>query len=402
MKWTQEENSMKLTKLTAAAALLCTALFAGCAAPQKVTEENAPTDLMKKAAVLTSESSASDVLDVLNQIINTTAEEYNYKIALNQSTDASSLTEDEENGIKAEQVKTEIYDVRYAGDKTVYELFEQQSGEDKTAGLMLMSNTLSSTVFADFETGKPGDLNAELKVSSVQNQENEDDGSSDEDLTAVVQNTVIYPLYTFCGQSLILQPNVNPEYYDFSLTRIGDAYTLTMKMKDHDAYNEYLDTFVQENYGYERADLKGDGSLIVEEYDTTELTISLTMNENGVLSEIVNNNVNKIGEKASPLNIYSKQTVKIAAAPERFDTFFTEFFNGVKDSKIKEGNLFSVEKGLIEEPAADTSKDDANKDDASKDDASKENTDQKDAASDDKAGNSDQAKTEEESKPAKE
>lgn len=341
-----------MTRLGLAAALLGSTLFAGCAMSQPVTEENAPTELMKKAAALSSESEASDVLDVMNQIIDATAQAYNYRIALTQSTDASNMAEDEENGVKAEPSKSEIYDVRYAGDKTVYELFEQEAGETTTAGLMKMTNVENTTVFADFDTGKPGDLNSEFTIASIQSQQGEDDGSSDEDIDAIVKNTVIYPLYSFCGQNLILQPNVNPEYYDFALTKGGDAYTLTMKMKDHDEYNEYLDTFVSENYGYERVDLKGDGTLIVDQYDTTELTITMTMDENGVLSEITNNNVNKIGSADKPMNIYSKQKVKIAQAPEIFDSFFDSFFTSVKDGAFAEGDRFSVEKGKLE-PAAD-------------------------------------------------
>lgn len=370
-----------MKKMIPALLALSCSLLAGCsAAPVPVTEDNAPTEIMKTLAGLNSESEAADVQAAYDKIVQATAAAYEYQIALDQSIDANNMDLDEEGKLISKNAKTEVYDVRYAADTRAYEIYEQSSDEGKTAGFMESGKDGSATVFADFDDkGKVGDLKSELTVSSVQVQDAQDSSdTSDEELKTIIQNTVAYPLYLFAGQNLILSPASTPEHYTFALTKRGNEYTLSMKIKDQEEYNAALDTFVQENYGTERKDVKGDGTLMVDVYDTTEVTIEMTMDENGVLSKVVNKNINKIGDEDKPLNIYNNQTTTITKAPESLGSFFTDFFAGVRDGSIKEGDKFSI---LSDEKAA--SKDDANKEDAAADDASKEDASKDDSSKED-------------------
>lgn len=334
---------MKPVKKLLAAGIAASLLLGGCASSDTVTTEDAPTDIIKTLAGLSSDSSATEVLDAIQTLITNTAAADDYCLSLNSATETSTATLDTDYSLTT--VKQALYekDLRCSYGEDYYELLQQMSSGEQMLGLMDINGTETAVAYATYEDGGFNSDESECLIQSLSVQD-DDSGYTSEQLKASAQNMSIYPLYSLVGASLILQPFSNPEYYNFALTKDDDDYyTLTMTIKDDEAYNEALDEYVLANYGYERTDLNGDGSYVVDIYDTTNVTIAITVDENGVIHKIINNNFNTIGFEDNSINAYNKQTCIINKASEDSESFFTDFFKNVKDGEYKEGGTFTLD-----------------------------------------------------------
>lgn len=384
---------MKMNKvLTTAAA--CALFLCGCGLKDNsITSENAPTEMLKTIASLNSDSDPETVLATFESMVNATAKAYDYKLELRPDNETKAPVLGAGTGLSESTTTSSQFDVRYATAENVYELLEQQSNGQEIMGLMDAGGSSTTTVYANFvEGGFRRDPSTAL-IESVDVKENED-AISGEQLTDSIQNMVVYPIWPLLGANLILQPFAQPEYYDFNLSQDGTSYTLNITMKDQDAYNDALDKFVSEYYGYERTDLNGNGSVVLDSYVTTGVDISITMDENGVISRITNNNYNDLTLDDDTITAYIKQTAHISGASDGYGTFFEDFFGKLNKEELAQGDEFTIElpEAKSEE---DTAKDDAAKDDASKeeakDDAAKDErpdeTPSKDQQEDETAGN---------------
>lgn len=328
----------KLLSILAAGALF----LAGCqsTAGTPVTPDEAPTDLMKNVAELNNESMASDVVKAVEGIINATAEKDQYRLKMDTQNSVQSIAFQDDQ-IESVPSSTHSIDYRLEGDKCVYELLEQESDGSSQAGLMKADAKNVTTAYAEYKSGSIGQNNLKLSLSSVETQAQSQQYDADA-IESVVKNTVVVPLYGIMGGNLILQPFSSPEYYDFSLTKNGSDYILTISIKDQDAYNKALDDYFVKTFGYERKDLKRDGSYMAEEYTTSEVTITVTMDEDGVISKITNDQSSQVGQSDNLQTVSNKQTMTVSEAPETLLTSMADFFKQVDDKEIKNGSDFEI------------------------------------------------------------
>lgn len=358
---------MKIKKIMAAAAA-AGLLLTGCSASEPtVTTENAPTDAIRTLAEISSDSSPDQVLSAFEMMISATAEAYDYRLDMRNTTETSAPYIGAE-GLDSAVTVVDQRDIRYADTKGVYELLEQSSQGQEIMGLMDVTADGTDTVYASYTEGGFNTPDSKAMVQSVA-REDSDTSMSEEEVKTSAQNMVTYPLYALTGANLILQPFAYPEYYNFSLTREGSDYVFSMSMKDSQKYNEFLDTYVEKNYGYSRTDLDGSGTFIADAYDTQTVDITLTLDENGVIKKILNNNFNVISENGADVKAYTKQTSIIAPAPDGSGTFFQNFFSRIADGTYKEGDTFDLALGST----ADT---DSTKEDTANTDSTQESAEQ--------------------------
>jgi hypothetical protein len=386
------------------ALFLSAALIAGCSTgPVTVTEENAPNELLKSIAALSSESEASDVQEVFQTLIDTTVQAYDYQMLLKVTSTSTNLEYDDDNNLTGSDSTIEYYDIRCAADDVYYELLEQLSDDTTTVGAMKFSATETSYAYSDTDATTLGTTDSTMTITSVQTQTGEE---STDDMAAVVQNTVVYPLYSYFGQSLIVQPATNPEYYDFSFVKKAGSYVLTVSVKDLDAYNEYVDQYVEETYGVERTDLNGDGSYVVDVNRTAKIAITLTMDENGVISKISNESTDEIGSEDDLIDFYANQDVTLTKMDDTYKTFFPNFFGLITNGDYVEGTEYTIAdvaaktdvKGVdlssVTSSDDDSSEESTEKESDSADSDKKSETDEK-TADDSSEEKTDETKTEE-------
>ena len=117
---------MKFFQKTASAALIASLVLAGCASAQPVTPENAPSDLLKKVAAISSESDGAEIEEVLHELVSQTGKANNYRLILDETVKDQTL-EENEGKLAADPADYEVYDVRFAGDEHFYQVYEEQN-----------------------------------------------------------------------------------------------------------------------------------------------------------------------------------------------------------------------------------------------------------------------------------
>lgn len=333
----------KMMKLAAAAttAALCFQIVYGCAGPSAVTAENAPSELLKQAAQITSDADPSEVQDVFSQIIAQTAKGSDYRLILNEEAKGTGLSLDSDDLASTENTFRN-YDVRYGTDDCFYQVYEEEGSGDAIYGLMASNADTITTVYANPENDESfGKDNGAFKIASVYSQPSEIDASTT-DMKASIQNAVSYPLNTMLGASLVLQPSESPESYNFVLQKENGKYVWTMSIADEEEYNKSLDDAFENVYGHSRLDIKGDGSIMLDSYDVTEVTLVLTMDEEGALEAVQIDNKSTVSKGDQKLDLSSTDSISIKQADEKWLTFFKEFFAQIKDEKLKQDDSFTL------------------------------------------------------------
>nr|WP_304937564.1 hypothetical protein [Ileibacterium valens] len=125
-----------------------------------------------------------------------------------------------------------------------------------------------------------------------------------------------------------------------------------------DKFNEYLDNYSKDTYNTERTDLLRDGSIIADEYTTERVEISMTMNEEGVISKITNSNYSKVKSSEDQTDdVYYDEDIRVFKAPGQLKDSIKNFFNELSDKKIKKGDTFTVSfEDSAEKESADSAK----------------------------------------------
>lgn len=150
-------------------------------------------------------------------------------------------------------------------------------------------------------------------------------------------------MFSYLGADLIISPTSNPDFYDYSLVQEGADYTFTFKIADVDKFNEYLDNYSKDTYNTERTDLLRDGSIIADEYTTERVEISMTMNEEGVISKITNSNYSKVKSSEDQTDdVYYDEDIRVFKAPGQLKDSIKNFFNELSDKKIKRRYIYSL------------------------------------------------------------
>lgn len=334
------KNTMKLTAF-GSMAVLCSSLFYGCAGPSAVTAENAPSDLLKQAAQITSDAAPSEVQDVFSQIIEATAKNADYHLILSEEAKGSGLSLDSDELASSENTFRN-YDVRYGTDDCFYQVYEEEGSGDAIYGLMASDADSITTVYAnpagDDSFGKD---NGEFTIASINTQPSEIDAANT-DMKASIENAVSYPLNTMLGASLVLQPSQSPESYNFVLEKNGGKYIWTMSIADQKEYNKSLDDAFENVYGHSRLDIKGDGSIMLDSYDVTEVSLRLTMNEDGALEAVQIDNKSEVTKGDQKLDLSSADSISIRKADDKWLTFFEGFFKEIENESLKQDDSFTL------------------------------------------------------------
>lgn len=334
------KNTMKLTAF-GSMAVLCSSLFYGCAGPSAVTAENAPSDLLKQAAQITSDAAPSEVQDVFSQIIEAPAKNADYHLILSEEAKGSGLSLDSDELASSENTFRN-YDVRYGTDDCFYQVYEEEGSGDAIYGLMASDADSITTVYAnpagDDSFGKD---NGEFTIASINTQPSEIDAANT-DMKASIENAVSYPLNTMLGASLVLQPSQSPESYNFVLEKNGGKYIWTMSIADQKEYNKSLDDAFENVYGHSRLDIKGDGSIMLDSYDVTEVSLKLTMNEDGALEAVQIDNKSEVTKGDQKLDLSSTDSISIRKADDKWLTFFEGFFKEIENESLKQDDSFTL------------------------------------------------------------
>lgn len=317
-------------------------LVAGCSSsPVPVTSEDAPNDTMKALAELSSESSAEDVSAALQTIVTATAEKYSYQLKFDTTADGTNIDFSGEEPASV-PVNAQTIDYRLADDATVYELLEQEYGDEITAGLLRADAKNTVTASCELKDTQFGQNTLDLTLLTSDKQDQSTNYDED-NIDAVVRNTVMIPMFSYMGSELVVKPMVNPEDYDFKLEKSGNTYTLTISMKDEEAYNKILDDYFKNNYGYERTDLKRDGSLIADTYKTTQVEMTVNMDEEGVIQSLKSVNVSSVDiPDQETIEVRLEQNVTISQAPEKMNDALSDFFKKYDEGEYKDGSEFTL------------------------------------------------------------
>ncbi|MCF0258655.1 MAG: hypothetical protein HUJ54_02230 [Erysipelotrichaceae bacterium] len=310
-------------------------LIAGCSSePVPVSKDDAPTDIMKKAAALSSESTGQQVQEVLDELIKKTAEADGWKVTFDTSSELSSLTV-QSSQLQSMTGKSRSVDTRMIQDDTVYEILEQQSNDQLQAGFMKANPSETVTVYGLYQTGQ---INAANSSVTIQEISKTDSSVSADKIKEVTEGTILYPFYPLVGSNLVLKPFVNPEQYTFALTRSGSDYILNIAVKDLDAYNKALDEYVETSMKTKRTDILGDGSFMADSYKTTAVNTNIVMNKDGIISSIHSYTNSDVSSQGSVFNAYTDSTCKISAAPKKMSEFLPKLFQDVADGNLKQGD----------------------------------------------------------------
>ena len=369
---------MKFLKWISAGALACGLLLSGCAKPVPVTEDNAPSELLKKAAAISSESTMDDIVEVFQGMVDQTYDANPTGLVYDESGTSTSIDTLSD---KLEGTKTSLrsYDIRVPAKDRFYQLYEYSLKDETEPKAKEKSSSESSSVESGSENGSAAEnadqasnnqqisglseyspygetvvytsladgvriagANDPMTITSISSYENENAAVEADQLDSAIENSVVYALYSMFGSNLLLQPLEYPDLYDFTLAKIGNEYRWTISMADAEAYNTQLDSVYESSYGMSRLDIRGDGTLVLDGYDLEDVRLVLTTDANGALKKIENITRSKATLGEDSLDLSSNDTVADSAAPESWMTFFEGFFTSVKGESLKEGDTFKL------------------------------------------------------------
>lgn len=360
----------KLTRILAASALGLSMVMAGCAGTTAVTEENAPSDLLKKAAAITSESDPEDVQEVFQGFVDATQKASDNRLVIAETATGTGLKLDSDD-LETTENSFKNYDVRYGADDSFFQLYEEEGQNDSVYGLMDSSDKTITTVYMtpeDKETAFAKE-DAAMTIDTIDTRESGLSDATPEQLQNSIDNAIVYPLYTLLGSSLVIQPMASPESYTFKLEKTGDVYTWTISIADQEKYNKSLDDIFEQSYGHDRKDIRGDGTFILDSYDITGVSMVLTMDENGALSKIESSNQSTVKKGDESKDLSSSDVVTIEQAPETWKPFFEGFFKEISDKSLKEKDTFALMQSFTDE--------DSQSSEASKESSEKQSSEKK-------------------------
>ncbi len=303
---------------------------------QKVSEEEAPDGILKELAALETNNDSDTVYDTLTKLVTKTGEQYGYQIELDAEQKSSYPSiQNEELAVSNAEIKSR--NIRFAKSDQLYEFLWQQIGQN-TAQAAMMDASPDTAKLVRLS------LNADGKyvIDAIQDQNLSLGLDEDSDVEYIMNQSALAPIYPYLGTNYILQPLSDTKHYSYELFKQGNQYIFIMKIKDVTTYNEDIDSYVNTNYGYPRTDLNGDGSIMVDEYTTTDATFKIYMDETGLIQKIENENKSDLEREGKTITVGETQSVTLTKAPDDFETFAESTFKGIKDETIKQGDTLDI------------------------------------------------------------
>lgn len=339
--------STKLAKGLLAGSLAFSMLLTGCSETETpVTEENAPTDLLKSVASINSDTESTTMRDVLLDLIQATSDNTKYGLIFNESTTSEGLNKEE--GIDTLEVISQpfkSYDVRYGANGSFYEVYEEESSEGSLYRMMDSATKTITTLDlepTEDETNAFANQKAKFTIGNISVRESGLADADEERLEESITSAITYPLYDLLGSGLLIQPMARPDEYDFALNKKGNDYIWTVTMKDQEDYNALVDTSYQVVYMHDRKDIRGDGSFVLDAYTVDDVKMELVMDENGCLKSIEYLTQSSATKGEETAEMTSSEKVTLAQAPESWTTFFKNFFTNISNESLKDGDAFTL------------------------------------------------------------
>lgn len=328
------------------AALIATLAFAGCSSNEVITTQNALTDTLKAIAAIDSSSTPEAVSAAMEKIVEATTYANDYQLECVTTIDDDSYQSLDDGTFSLVENNSTVKSIVSAVDNNMYEFLETDSFGTQIGAIGHNSPDGAVQVSLEVAEGNINDANQMLKIGSIS--EAKSNLANRENASDIIKEAISLNLYTSLGGTMIIQPMTNPDYYNFELRKNGDAYIWTITMNDKARYNEKLNVYSEETLGYKRTDLKGDGSLVVQVNETESVTITVTMNQDGVISQIQNQSDNKMGNEGNVLDLKSDQKLVVTKAPSGNVDFFRDIFNRIKDGSITQGATLKVDMSIPE------------------------------------------------------
>ncbi|MDO4664170.1 MAG: hypothetical protein Q4A59_04730 [Erysipelotrichaceae bacterium] len=326
-------------------------LLAGCAPKTiEITSENAPNEFISQVANVTQTSSPEDMQSILQTINDATMDYYKSGYQTNEDTHAVGLTV-QDGQLATTESDFKNYDIRFGDGLTYYELYEEESGNEANYGLMSYNKNAITTVFSRPDgSGQFGKDNGKFVIQTINQEDGVLQDISDDSMKDYIQEAISLPLHNLVGGSLLVSPFEKPQAYAYKLEQVGSDFVWTISIHEQDAYNEILNETFKNMYGYDRLDIKGDGSFILDEFVAKEVTYVVTMDENGVIHKISTTNASQAKKGEVTKEIKSTDIVSLKTVDEKWYTFFKDFFAAIDAGSLKEDDAFA-----LNQPFANTS-----------------------------------------------
>lgn len=411
------QQFMKLLKTALAGASL-SLLFAGCStAPVAVTEENAPSEILKHAVAINGESTMTEMTNVFQEMVDQTYASCDGGLILKETATGNGLDVSGET-VTTSNMAYKTMDVRVGTSDTLYQVYEYQvedqekeeapadssassseAGSDEAVnsatenqgvyGLMKTNVSSQTTVYTTLDpSASVGNATAPMTIDTIYTNES---ASEVDDVAGAIQNSVVYPLYSLFGSNLLLTPYAYPDLYDYKVEKIGTDYVWTISIADIEEYTKTLDEQYESMYGVSRLDLKGDGTMVLDAYDIEKIDLKITTDKDGAIRSIENDNKSRAVMGEEEMNLVSNDKVTVTKAGDTWKTFFEGFFYNVEKGTLKEGDTFKLTQTfkdmppVSEEASSEASKADSKNESEAVKDSAKESKSSEKASTDAKA-----------------
>lgn len=81
---------------------------------------------------------------------------------------------------------------------------------------------------------------------------------------------------------------------------------------------------------------------MIESYDVTEVSLKLTMNEDGALEAVQIDNKSEVTKGDQKLDLSSTDSISIRKADDKWLTFFEGFFKEIENESLKQDDSFTL------------------------------------------------------------
>lgn len=350
-------RQMKQIRTIAMASIVASSFMLGGCTPKTtvITSENAPNEFIRQVANVTSNSTSEEMQSILNTMNDATIEYYNSGYQTSEQTHAVGLTV-QDGQLATTESDFKNYDVRFGDELTYYELYEEESGNEANYGLMSYNKGAITTVFSRPDgSGQFGKENGKFVIQTINKEDGVLHDISDDAMHEYIQEAISFPLHNLVGGTLLVSPFEKPQAYTYKLEQVGSDFVWTISIHEQDVYNEILNTTFKDLYGYDRLDIKGDGSFILDEFIAQEVTYVLTMDEQGVVQKISTTNASQAKKGEVTKEIKSTDTVLLTTVEEKWYTFFKDFFAAIESGTLKEEDAFALNQPFASESSDQSS-----------------------------------------------
>lgn len=336
------KNLAKGLSLSSLALLLglagCTSDFSSS---QVVTEETAPSEILKTIATINSDTDPNEIADLFYEIIATTTQDVSGLITLeNIEREGIDGLEEGSDTLSSSPRDYHLYTLYYATGEKFYSLEEMDIYTQNNYELLEADSKVVTSVSllpVNDKMDNLGQDNVSMKIESINTTEDEEESKN---FSEISQSLVAYSLYSWLGEQSTIIPLISPSQYHFALTKEKDTYIWTITLQDKEAYNSLYEEAYQAVYETSRKDITGDGTMMADTFETSQVQWILTFDQDGRMKSVDYQDTVDVSYKDTTLELTSKDILQVEISDEEKLSFFTKFFGQIQDKTLKEGDEF--------------------------------------------------------------